>query len=295
MDNGLFPPGIRVGIAMPSMVDPGRMAAHIIRPVDLKLARAKAQAQMLSEAIGPWSLRNPNVTTRCELREARMGYRLIVDGFAEPPPLEDWSLQVGEWAHNLRSALDNLAFALARLRCDPPPNPGRIAFPISIDKSKFEREARPTLEQMSDPAAQLVEKLQPFNRDGSPSMGTPESDALVILQWLNNADKHRVPSVILVGQMDATHEGSIEYYSEEDAKANTPPDTTVWGGPLAPGVVLLELRTKNSIAKVSGRFNVRGTVAIETNNGHPALILVIQSLTFYAAVVVDQFRAMFAG
>ncbi len=148
---------------------------------------------------------------------------------------------------------------------------------------------------MPNEAAELIERLQPFNRDGSPAMGNPESDALVLLQALNNADKHRIPSVVLVGQVDAAHEASIEFYSEEDATANIPPDTTVWGGPLEPGVILLEHKTKHPVAKVRGQFNVRAAVAIETTSGHPSVVIVMQSLAYYTALIVDQFRSLFAA
>jgi hypothetical protein len=269
------------------------MSTSLLHPVDLKLARAKAQAQALADAVSTWGATNQSPATRSELRDGRLGFRLIVEGFAQEPPTDEWGLQMGECAHNLRSALDNLAFALARLKSDPPPSPKRIAFPISTDKAQFGKESGRTLEQMDDAAAQLIERLQPFNRDGSAPMGTPESDALFMLQWLNNADKHRVPSVVLVAQVDADHEGSIEYYSDEDAAANNPPDITVWNGPLQKGVVLLEWRTKTPVAKVRGRYSMRCTVAIETNAGHTPLIPFAVGVSYYTALIVDQFRPMF--
>jgi hypothetical protein len=275
------------------MVDPKRVREHLILSVDSKLERAKVQVEALTEAISGWGARSP-ITTRGELREGRLGFRLIVEDFVEPPITIQWGLLVGECVHNLRSALDNLAFALARLRCDPPPKPSQISFPLFSDKTLFKKKARTTLEQLPDGAVRLIESIQPFNRDGSSAMGSPESDSLVLLQWLNNADKHRVPSVVLIGQLDATHEASIEYYSEEDAAANSPPDTIVWSGALHPGVILLELRTKSPVAKVSTSFKVRATVAVETHLGQPSVIVVMQSLRYYTTLVVDQFRSLFA-
>jgi hypothetical protein len=275
-------------------VNPKRVQAQLIRSVDAKLVRAKVQTHAITDAISVWGATGGNVAAHCELREGRLGFRLIVDDFIQPPQTEDWGILVGECVHNLRSALDNLAFALARLQCDPPPRPGRISFPIFTDKSKFEKDGRSALTQMPAAAASLIERLQPFNRDGSLAMGTPESDALVMLQWLNNADKHRIPSVVLVGQVDATHEASVEFYTEEDATASGPPDITAWNGPLQPGVVLIDSRTKNPVAKVKGQFKVRATVAIETNLGHSPLIVAVQSMGFYTGLVVDQFRSLFA-
>ncbi len=119
------------------------MPAQLIRYVDVKLARAKVQVQAITDIVSAWGSRSANVAARCELREGRLGFKLIVEQFADPPPLEEWGVLVGECAHNLRSALDNLAFALARLRRDPPPDPGRIAFPIFTDnRSSKRRRAR---------------------------------------------------------------------------------------------------------------------------------------------------------
>ena len=90
-------------------------------------------------------------------------------------------------------------------------------------------------------AASLIERLQPFQRNRADVEGTPEKDALsYILQWLNNTDKHRVPSVILIAPTEMAHSWEVQFYSDEDAKANAPPDTTVWFDALQPGVVLLD-------------------------------------------------------
>jgi hypothetical protein len=269
------------------------MPENLIRSVDQKLARAKAQVQMLADAIDAWAPANAKVTASVALREERLGFRLTVTDFVEPPAGE-WGLLVGECIHNLRSALDNLAFALARLHSDPPQKPARISFPIYLDKSEFAKKASAALDQMPTRAAHLIESLQPFNRDGSPSKGTPESDGLLVLQSLNNVDKHRVPSVVLVGQVDAEHEAFIEYPTEEDAAKNLPPDTTVWNGPIGLGVVLLEWRTITPVVRVSGTYKVRAVLALETDSGVPQLIPLLQSLSTYTEIVVDQFRGFFA-
>ena len=169
----------------------------LIRSVDLKLARADSQVRMLADQISGWTSRNP-IRARVEYGEKRLGFRLIQEQFTEDAPLDDWGLLIGECVHNLRSALDNLAFALSRLRRDPPRNPGAIAFPIYCDKRQFKEHGIRKLNQMPDAAKTLIERLQPFQRNRSDVEGTPETDALVLLQWLNNADKHRVPALVFI-------------------------------------------------------------------------------------------------
>ncbi len=264
----------------------------LIRSVDLKLARADFQIRSLTDQISSWISSNPT-TARCELSEGRLGFRLIVQDFAENAPIDHWGLLIGECVHNLRSAIDNLAFALSRLRHDPPSKPSAIAFPIYQDRSMFEKSGRAKLDQMPDTARELIELVQPFQRDGSEEMSTPDRDALILLQWLSNADKHRVPSVVLIAPTEMSHSGKVTFYSEEDAKANVPPDTPVWLGPLQPGVVLMEYKTNRPIKSVRGDYSVIAVVSVETIHQTAPVVEVLRALSHYTALVVAQFRGFF--
>jgi hypothetical protein len=264
---------------------------EFLAPVDLKLARAGMQAQSLATSVQAWVRKNP-ITGRCELREGRLGFRLIQNAFTERPPTEEWGLIVGECVHNLRSALDNLAYALARLREDPPPQPSKIAFHIVRDRTKFRSYSR-GLDQLPTEAAALVEKIQPFQRDGSAANGLPDNDPLILLQQLNNSDKHRVPSVVLIAPTEITHSPAVEFYSEADAAANVPPDATIWAGPLSENVTLLEYRTKHPVARVMGRYEGTAIVALQTDSAPVQMDSHLAAIRQYTTLVVDQFRQFF--
>lgn len=266
--------------------------SDLTQSVELKLARAGLQLQSLSGSIAAWATSNP-MAADTELREGRLGFRLVQREFLEPAPLDEWGLSLGECVHNLRSALDNLAFALARLRRDPPDKPQRIAFPIFQDRAQFEKVGRGNIDQLPDQAVSLIERLQPFQRDGSAAFGTPERDALVLLQWLSNADKHRVPSVVLIAPTTMTHNVSAAFYSDEDATANVPPDVTFWAGPLKAGAVLVEWRTNRPIASVSGSFEGIAIVAIQTPHELAAVVPTLQALHQYTRLVASQFSGFF--
>jgi hypothetical protein len=266
----------------------------LIRSVDLKLARANSQVRTLADQISGWVSTNP-IKTRCELREGRLGFRLIIEPFSEAAPLDDWGVLVGECVHNLRSSLDNLAFGLARLRQDPPTNPAAVHFPIYQNKSAFGKRdrVRQSLDQMPTQAASLIELLQPFQRDRPEVEGSPETDALALLQWLNNTDKHRVPSVVLVAPTEVHHSFSVEFHSEEHAHANVPPDATVWFDTLQPGVVLVEQKTNQPIAEVTANYHVEAIVAIQIIHNRVPVVRVLSELSYYTGLVVEQFRAFF--
>ena len=260
--------------------------------VDAKLGRASRQVDALLRSVATWASAN-QINARCELREGRLGYRLIQGEYSASPPLVEWGLWTGECVHNLRSGLDNLAYALARLHRDPPERPQDIAFPIYREKKKFDENSKKNIAQLPKEAAELIERIQPFQRDGSPAEGVAANDPFLLLQSLNNTDKHRVPSVVLLAPASLSHSHEIEFRSAEEAAANAPPDFTAWAGPLSPGVVLVEMRTKHPVASVKGRSDIHAVVALETDNVPRPLDRVLKPLVVYTATVVDQFRGFF--
>ncbi|NMY95644.1 hypothetical protein [Pseudomonas proteolytica] len=262
------------------------------RSVELKLARSHQQIHALAESIAAWVENNP---LGADLRwsEGKMGYQLVQREYVNPPPLDDWGLALGECVHNIRSALDNLAYALARLASDPPLNPGRISFPIFQDAQQFKTSGVRSINQLPKKAAQLIEMLQPFQRDGSAQFGRPEQDPLVHLQELNNFDKHRIPSVIVFVPQEVKVKFSVQFEVEADALKNVPPDVTCWTGPLAAGVILLEQRTNAPIISVDWEFETKANIGISASDGTAPAIEILVWLHNHAGLVASQFDELF--
>lgn len=269
-----------------------RMAEYL-RPVELKLWRACAQIEELKATLGTWSSENP-IVGRGELSEDRMTFRLIAETGDFTPNLECFGLAIGETVHNLRSALDNLAFALARLRADPPANPRKIAFPIFTDATRYRcSPAVASLDQLPIEAAALIERLQPYHRQKADIEGNPESDPLVLLQELSNDDKHRIPSVALLLPHEIQVHHSIEFYSDADAEDNVPPVISVWGDEIRNGVPLIQQRTTKPIQRASGTASYNAIVAVRVGSLiYPVDELMIK-LHFYVGLVVEQFAPLF--
>jgi hypothetical protein len=265
----------------------------MVRSVGLKIDRAAAQAQVLCKEVSDWTTTNP-IAVEVQLRENRHGYRVIQKEYAIAPPLEQWGLVLGECIHNLRSALDNLAYALARLQQDPPARPGRIAFPIFKDRQQFLSNGKQNIDQLPTVAAGRIEQLQPFQRDDPNDPTTPDQDPLLQLQWLSNTDKHRVPTVALVSITEWSNFATMKFFTDEDADANVPPDVTYWAGPLSPGTVLMEWKTNCPIESVTGGHTAKSAVFFEGVHGAVPLIEHIQGLVQYTATLANQFGEFFA-
>ncbi|RUW58750.1 hypothetical protein [Mesorhizobium sp. M7A.F.Ca.US.008.03.1.1] len=265
-------------------------------PVQLKLDRATLRANSLLEIPKTLGL---GVVGRTELLAERKGFRLIVDDIPHFKSLDDACLDLSEYVHMLRSALDNLAFALARLKLDPPAMPGAIHFPIQETEAAFsDKRITNCLSQMEPQAAEKITQVQPFQRGKHPEIGAdgkPSDDPLLVLQKLSNIDKHRVPAVALLGQVKQDHSHTVEFYSEDDASANVPPDTTVAVDPLRPGLVVMEYRTNCPIKSATGQWAVEARLMVSVDGGWLPFEQTVGQLVWYANLVADQFRPFFKG
>lgn len=124
-------------------------------------------------------------------------YRILMDVL---PPIEI-GVAIGQIAHNLRSALDNLTWQLARLETRTPYD--RTQFPIfrwrvTTRKDRhgnplpqFEREGRRYLKSLRLEHRAVIERMQPYV-GGRGFRRHP----LFRLHEINNTDKHRLFQVV---------------------------------------------------------------------------------------------------
>jgi hypothetical protein len=120
------------------------------------------------------------------------GRHVITATVQEPIP-DDWGPLIGDVLHNLRSALDHLAHALAVENVGTPlPKEigASVEFPIFDGEVNFHRHGRPKIVGLSSEAQTAIEALQPYRRYPDPHI-----DPLWLLYQLSNIDKHRRPTV----------------------------------------------------------------------------------------------------
>src|ERR1700686_1002952 len=120
-------------------------------------------------------------------------HRIFMDFSAPAPPR--FSIVVGEVAHDLRSALDHLAWREA-VECVGPQqaesHAAEIGFPLTSRPRAFR--AAKVVNYVSSSARGLIEHHQPYaSKQDSPSR------SLGLLQWFNNRDKHRTIQVAAIG------------------------------------------------------------------------------------------------
>jgi hypothetical protein len=143
-------------------------------------------------------------------------YIFKAEGLPKLP--SDWSLIVGDFAHNLRSALDHLVWQLVIL--SGLSEPGRDnQFPICKSGTRYwcsrkkgeapsvrDRTLRGVAEKYRTP----IDAAQPYRRGTS-----PEQTFLAGLDDLSNFDKHRVIQAAFTAVLELTKEDFIVVGSDE--------------------------------------------------------------------------------
>lgn len=155
-----------------------------------KLGRAKQENKALYDEIE--SLLNDYYAPGVEI-DPKTDERVVrAYVIKDPPPFAEWSIRVGEIVHNLRSALDHLAYQLARhgagghtlfLIADSP-DKWRQALHLKRKVTRQNARKLRWMHGMATGAVAAIERLQPYH--GGDRVG------LRLLRDLSNWDKHRL-------------------------------------------------------------------------------------------------------
>jgi hypothetical protein len=165
-----------------------------------KLDRAETHIDALEQAVKRWL--KTDAYTLIENFNAQTGEYVLKAKVTEPPG-DDWPLLVGDAVHNLRSALDHIAYTFAMDGYQaqhsggniPANHQRRILFPIvavSNDPKRtvdqfYEDGIKSQLRYVPAGAVAAIGALQPYKR----SPADPTSDPLWIVHELDVIDKHR--------------------------------------------------------------------------------------------------------
>jgi hypothetical protein len=176
----------------------------------LKLDRAAEHLQSIEAQDRIWRQGNPcRVWTEPDIQS---GGKRVWAEVIKPPPLT-LAPVVGDFLHNLRSALDNLAYELALAH-----KKGRMSksiandsgFPIFKTSGGFNEHGKPMIRGIHPDAKEIVERLQPYNRGNVPIT----TSSLWWLRELSNSDKHRLPHLAVAAAhqitLISTHARSLE-------------------------------------------------------------------------------------
>jgi hypothetical protein len=174
----------------------------------LKLDRAAEHLQSIEAQERVWRQSDPRrVWTEPDIQS---GGKLVWAEVLKPPPITLAPI-VGDCLHNLRSALDNLAYELALAHKGSKMSKSiadKFQFPIFKSRTGFDDKGKPVIRGVHPDAETIIEGLQPYNRENRP--GT--ASTLWILSVLSNSDKHRVPHLAAAAPHEFTMLGTHRGY-----------------------------------------------------------------------------------
>lgn len=171
---------------------------------DLKWSRGNTHAALLQSKFGEWHASAP-VSIDAVLCEDLLGIDLV----ARVPkgiPKHEWSLDLGDALHNLRSAFDAVAWGMAHFNDSAPTRPKSVYFPICIEKKQWEKALNDWVSDIHPVFQERLRILQPFTYmpDGGVSM-------LSMLHDLDIQDKHRDVLTVSADVQGINLGGSFEY------------------------------------------------------------------------------------
>jgi hypothetical protein len=159
-------------------------------PIDsvmAKLGHAEEYLNSIKDEIRAWEARHPyTIIHNTDANLTHHSYILRID---IAPPIERWSLMIGDVVHNLRCGLDHLVYAVAIHESgqNPPPDDKLLMFPISKDCADFRKNGVNRIKHLSASVKATIESLQ---SDKRPHPDFPH--LLSILRDFSNTDKHKL-------------------------------------------------------------------------------------------------------
>lgn len=173
-----------------------------LESANIKIGRAEERLNDLSAAVDAFSKSRPAILVRQGSRNEH-GHFVYLPRIVRRPDVT-MGLILGEFAYNLRSALDHLAWGLAAKKERPRPE-----FPIFIEESKFDRGGAPKIKSLPPLAQRAIRLLQPYNgRDA-------EWHPLWQLHECRNIDQHRyILSRVLHSRFSATGRRAVQVIME---------------------------------------------------------------------------------
>jgi hypothetical protein len=160
---------------------------HPLEGVGRKIKRADDNIKPLYEEIVAWAKRDAyGFVTEAQKKGTKHIVRIETDETVPP----EWALMVGDFVHNLRSALDHLVYQLVISNRGTVTN--RTAFPIFADATKYGKYSSPQIDGVPSMCVAKFKSLQPYFR----SRNEPTHDPLWWVHELDRIDKHRLLTVV---------------------------------------------------------------------------------------------------
>lgn len=208
-------------------------------------------------------------------------------------PATEMALMIGDCVHNMRSALDYIAWELAG---------GDIfdketMFPIFETKAGFDTRGRKRIKKIaSREAVALIEKFQPYN--------TPDNKALSAIQDIDTTDKHKLLTLTLAVAEHVSFDGHMPADPMTVPVGKAYHTTTLYnttttinsGVPLVHNAVMAAFNVTPPSPNMQVDFKFTPQVEFADMTGYPTHLFVVPNLKLMLKEidgVIQSFRPFF--
>lgn len=220
---------------------------------DLKWSRANSHRATLEAKFNEWHASAP-VSVDTVLREDRQGIDLVLR-VPRGIPKHEWSLDLGDALHNLRSAFDAVAWGMAHYKDAKPTRPKGITFPICETEKQWADAVKGWVGEIPSEFQERLRIVQPYTH--VPNGGVT---VLLMLHELDIQDKHRDILAVSADCPEIGLDGAFEY---EDHGAHSPPHVETRSDiKFEDGVVLGTIHAGAPIRMI-GRMTLRPHVKVQ--------------------------------
>ena len=173
-----------------------------LEAIDAKIERARSELRLLKTDIAAFCEERARLIVREDCGEQE---RWVYRGDTPKVPVQ-WSIRAGEFAYNLRSALDHLVWQLVLANGECPDRNTEFPIQAQVSQSNFKRDLRGVSQIVSD----YIKSVQPYQV--TVSEYPPDSDrvgmGLAMLHEICNMDKHR-HLAIAIAEWTGEHPKSV--------------------------------------------------------------------------------------
>lgn len=201
-----------------------------------------------------------------------------------------WGVILGDFLHNVRSALDHLVWQLVLLSEQQAPGV-QHQFPIALSERAY-LASRGMRERMlagvADEHRAVIDQVQPF-RLGDEA----KTHSLAYLSRLSNTDKHRILPIA----MFRTHEPKPDDFLLLDGAENCEIEVEVPDGPLTESTVLATLRIKGaeSVSAVIEKAQIGVEFAFLDSDGYGLTANSFREVWARVGSLIFEFKSTFGA
>lgn len=212
-----------------------------------KCEHANDLALRLQEDLKAWG-RLPNDMLDYIVADDELSFDVWLSDSFPRPPVQGWSLLLGDVVHNLRAALDAMVWQYVDAAALNESQQRGIYFPLCLTEEDWRDKAPRTLRTVPDEIVERIRHEQPF------LMKDPGQCVLNLIHDLDRHDKHRQ----MVGTRAVVTEARFDLEVFTDLrwpkKGQRPLDLLPFE--LEPGSLVLKGRSPHPIKRVVGRIEL---------------------------------------